>query len=298
MIKKIIKAVINIFIMVVVASIVVLILGQHLFNPKVVDYVEPQEVTLDSNAIEVINKTAESSATITFVPAYRRVYTTAELPLKDAKSDSSNTIHIIPQYEILNIQITENSSWAYVTYNGNSGYIGTKDLHSYEDKNYLADLGLEFYYQDLVKELIEIYELDVDEYFFYGMMYTESRFTHNTESSLGAQGILQIVPSTWESLYSNFCEDYPDLVTTVPDDVNNKRSNITLGVYYIKFIMDNHGLESLSENAHQVLTIYNRGSSGAKNYYESCGTYESAYSKKILRAAEYIRVNHVWKEGL
>lgn len=227
-----------------------------------------------------------------------QVYTTADLPLKSRPDGSSDTLVTIPKYEILDIWVNDKTDqWGHTTYNGINGYVNSDYLHSYVEEDYL-DIGLEFYYQDLVKELIEVFELDVDEYFFYGMMFTESRFRNESESSSGAKGVLQIIPSTWEFLRADFCSKYPDLAGTIKDDVTDKRSNITLGVYYVKSIQDDYGFDSLSKNAHEVLTMYNHGPSGANNHYKTYGTYATLYSQETLRAAEYIRANHTWKEGL
>lgn len=264
------------------------------FMPIVVseDQTQPNDTLVDEDSSKYVEKPR-------IQPVHIQVYTTVDLPLKSHPDESSDTLMTIPEYEIIDIWLdNKTDQWGYTVYDEVNGYVNSDYLHSYVEEDYLFDIGLEFYYQDLVKELIEVFELDVDEYFFYGMMYTESRFRNESESSSGAQGVLQIIPSTWEFLYEDFCKDYPNLADTVIDDVTDKRSNITLGMYYIKSMQDDYGFDSLSENAHEVLTMYNRGPSGANKYYKTYGTYATPYSQEILRAAEYIRVNHTWKEGL
>ena len=181
--------------------------------------------------------------------------------------------------------------------NGSAGWIKSEYLKEYNPDLYI-DIPLEYQYQDLVRELIVLFDLDIDEYFIYGMMYTENRFNNEEESEAGAQGILQIIPSTWNILYKDFCKEYPELSCTIENDATDKRSNITLGIYYIKQIRDSYNCQSVSENASRILTTYNRGPGGAEAYYNAHGTYSTSYSQEILRAAEYIRVNKTWKEGL
>ena len=167
-----------------------------------------------------------------------------------------------------------------------------------QQKRVVTNIALEFEHQELVRNLIKVFNLDVDEYFFYGMMYVESRFSPEAVSPTGAQGILQIMPETWDFLYNDFCENYPELSKNLVNNAFDKHSNITLGIYYIKLLQTNYGFESLSENSHAILTMYNFGPNGADEYYKSQGTYVTKYSQSILRASEYIRKHSKWKEGL
>lgn len=159
------------------------------------------------------------------------------------------------------------------------------------------EIGLDHEYQDLIREVIDLLGLDTDEYFFYGMMYTESRFRVLAESYAGAQGIMQIMPSTWDFYYDKFCTEYPEFSETIHNDILDIRSNITIGIYVVSQISKDCGV-TISQNPHRVLSSYNRGIGGANKYYKSNGTYTTTYSTEILRAAEYIRVNKTWKEGL
>ena len=135
-------------------------------------------------------------------------------------------------------------------------------------------------------------------YIFYGMMYTENRFKTEPESEAGAQGVLQVIPSTWRTMYKELQQEYPEIAATIVDDPTDKASNITIGLYYIKYLKDYYGYSSLKEHASQILTCYNRGPGGTASYYNKYGTYSTDYSKEILRAADYIRENGTWEEGL
>lgn len=227
-----------------------------------------------------------------------KMYTTTSVHLRSKPKKSSDSIMVVPPYQIVTAHITDKKdNWYSVSYGNNTGWIKSEYLKKYKKKSYI-DIPLEYQYQDLVKDLIDLYGLDIDEYFIYGMMYTENRFSNEEESVAGAQGILQIVPVTWNTLYKSFCKEYPEWANTIVNDATDKRSNITLGIYYIKQIRDSYNCQSVSENASRILTTYNRGPGGARRYYNAYGTYSSHYSQEILRAAEYIRVNKTWKEGL
>lgn len=143
-----------------------------------------------------------------------------------------------------------------------------------------------------------MYELDIDEYLVYGMMYTESRFESNLTSSAGAQGILQIMPNTWNFCYETVKDNYNDLSDILKDDPTDTNSNIIISLYYIKYLKESYGFSSTSSNISQILTAYNRGMGGAKEYYQVNGHYTSDYAQNILRAADYIKSHKTWKEGL
>ena len=106
------------------------------------------------------------------------------------------------------------------------------------------------------------------------------------------------MPSTWEFLYEKFQKECPEYSYLLVNDSTDKTSNIILGMYYISYIQHCYGFDSAAENAHTILTAYNRGMSGADKYCKEYGTYETSYSQEILRAAEYIREHKTWKEGL
>lgn len=260
----------------------------------------PLETTQNTDVIEPYTEveTVETTPLANELTIQKTVYTMKNTVIVQTP-DSVETIGVIPQFSVITLGLkSEDDKWAYVEYNQVSGYISRFDTHEYVPDKYMEGFNLEFYQQDLITDMLEVFELDVDEYFFYGMMYTESRFTSGSESSAGAQGILQIIPSTWNFLYTDFCEKYPEYAYLIMNDPTDKTSNIILGMYYIRVIQDEYGINSLSENAHKVLTMYNRGPGGAMDYYRNNGTYVSSYSQEVLRAAEYICINHSWKEGL
>lgn len=64
-------------------------------------------------------------------------------------------------------------------------------------------------------------------------------------------------------------------------DYNNRldpKLNIASGMYWISYLKGNHQLEN-----HKLFTSYNRGVAGAKQYASRCGTYETRYSREVIR---------------
>lgn len=224
------------------------------------------------------------------------MFTTCNVHLRENNSQDSNSLKIVPASQIVTAWETQDN-WYMVSYEGIQGYIFSDYLQEYDSDLYL-EIGLDYVHQDLVRKMIEVLDLDVDEYFFYGMMYTENRFQNEPESKAGAQGVLQIIPSTWAFIYPKFQKEYPEYSHLVVNDPTDRTSNIILGMYYISYIQHCYGFDSAAENSHTILTAYNRGMSGADAYCKEHGTYETDYSQEILRAAEYIREHKIWKEGL
>lgn len=226
------------------------------------------------------------------------MFTTCNVHLRESDSGNSMSLKIVPASQIVTAWVVNNEDdWYEVSYKGIQGYMCSEYLREYDTQLHL-DIGLDYVHQDLVREMIELLQIDVDEYFFYGMMYTENRFQNEPESKAGAQGILQIMPATWKMLYESFQKEYPDYSHLLINDPTDKTSNIILGMYCIYYLQQNYGFDSTADNAHAILTAYNRGLSGANKYYREHGTYETSYSQEILRAAEYIREHKTWKEGL
>lgn len=264
-----------------------------------VETIEPEK-TLPNTTLTPTTVTAEpTEEPVTYIET--TMYTVSSVNLRQDASKTSTSLLIIPESVKVSAQIPENSTiedWTHVSYNGKTGYVKTEYLAVYDESFHLDGLQLEYKYQDLVISLIEAFDFDVDQYFFYGMMYTENRFKTEPESEAGAQGILQVIPSTWRTMYKELQQEYPEIAATIMDDPTDKASNITIGLYYIKYLKDYYGYSSLKEHASQILTCYNRGPGGTASYYNKYGTYSTDYSKEILKAADYIRENGTWEEGL
>lgn len=54
--------------------------------------------------------------------------------------------------------------------------------------------------------------------------------------------------------------------------------NISAGMYWIGYLKSTHQLDE-----HALFSSYNRGVYGARNYASRCGTYETEYSREVVR---------------
>jgi hypothetical protein len=61
-------------------------------------------------------------------------------------------------------------------------------------------------------------------------------------------------------------------------DRNDPYVNIAGGIYWIAYLKDKHNLEDEA-----LFTSYNRGVHGAKQYASRSGTYETRYSREVIR---------------
>ena len=127
-------------------------------------------------------------------------------------------------------------------------------------------------------------------------MYNESRFNPNVGTN--AKGLMQITPVTWRFLYEDLQSKYPSIASIVKDDPYDTTSNISLGIYYFKYIQDYYGLDSINDNYSRIISTYACGEKVTNNRYEKTGSYNFSYVEKVMRVAEYIRTNKTWKEGM
>lgn len=269
---------------------------------RLVETVDTVETLYESEpTTEVIEEVDPTQ--VQFIESYQwsnMVYTTTRVHLRTQPTKESYSLRILPQGQVVVAYAQDKTDdWYYVSWDaedGGCGWIKSESLREY--RHDYVDIPIDYYQQDLVRDTIDYFGLDIDEYFIYGMMYVESRFDNSEESSAGAHGIMQIIPSTWKTMYSQLCTDYPDIAQTIVNDDSDINSNIVLGIYTIKVIQDGWGVESTKENSSRILTSYNRGTANARSYYNTYGTYSSSYSKNVLRAAEYIRTYNTWKEGI
>ena len=101
-------------------------------------------------------------------------------------------------------------------------------------------------YQAAVKNASQKY--GVPEAFIYAVIKTESGFDQNAISSVGAIGLMQLMPSTFLDLTQNFLgENLPESALYDPT------TNINYGVYYLSW------LYSKFENWETVAAAYNAG---------------------------------------
>jgi len=152
------------------------------------------------------------------------------------------------------------------------------------------DVPLAEEYQDIIYDNLELFNIDLDTAWVLGTIYRESSFTRTAVSSHGAQGYLQMLSSTYETMYKEVTTKYPEL--ELVNDVFDTKTNLTCGMYYLRYMADTYGNGQVDETTiHELLTRYNRGPSGGAKYHANHGTWESSYSLLVEVAADHIRNN-------
>ena len=217
--------------------------------------------------------------------------------LVNIRNQPSLDSEIVTKYSCGRVVIVKGTyeNWSCI---GDDLWVCSDYLTEYNPDNYI-DIGLDYQYQDLVRECISTFGLDIDEYFVYGLIYVESRFNPEETSNAEACGLMQLIPGTWRYTEKELYKNYPDLANKyVKGDAFDVPSNIVIGIYHLKMIQDKLGVKSMKENSSRILTCYNRGVSNATRYYSNNGTYITGYSQDVLRAADFIRTNRYWEEGI
>lgn len=131
-------------------------------------------------------------------------------------------------------------------------------------------------------------EIGLDPAYMYGLIRQESRFVMDARSSVGASGLMQIMPGTAKWTAKKIGFDYR------PEMITDREVNLRLGASYLKLVLDDFGgSQALAAAA------YNAGPSRPRRWREG-GTFEAAawaesipfnetrdYVKKVLSNAVY-----------
>jgi soluble lytic murein transglycosylase len=99
-------------------------------------------------------------------------------------------------------------------------------------------------------------QLALDNGWVYGLMRQESRFIMNAKSSVGAKGLMQLMPATakWVAKKINLSNFHPARVTEMD-------TNVTLGTNYMKMVLD-----SLDNHPVLASAAYNAGPGRARKW--------------------------------
>ena len=113
-----------------------------------------------------------------------------------------------------------------------------------------------------------------------GLIDLESNFNQYLVGTSQDRGYMQIIPGTEKWLAEAYGEELGlTYDTTRIFDVDY---NIPLGMRYLSLLKDQYGNET------QMLTSYNRGDYGMEKWFKAHGTYETTYSRVVLkRASKY-----------
>jgi len=120
--------------------------------------------------------------------------------------------------------------------------------------------------------------------FILGVMDLESTFNQYLVGTSLDRGYMQIIPGTEKWLATAYGEELG--LTYNPDRIFDANYNIPLSIKYFDILR-----KEFDNNETMILTAYNRGNYGLQKWYDEHGTYETAYSRVVLkRAKKYITV--------
>lgn len=105
------------------------------------------------------------------------------------------------------------------------------------------------FYQREFEEYVTKYskEFDVPEALIYAVIRTESSFDPNARSSVGAIGLMQLMPDTLDWLSRLLDEEQPT------GEINDPETNIKYGTYYLRHLYNRFG------NWETAIAAYNAG---------------------------------------
>ncbi len=101
-------------------------------------------------------------------------------------------------------------------------------------------------YSAYVKKYSEAFE--VPQHLVYSVINAESRFNKNATSKVGAQGLMQLMPTTANEIAIKLGDDFSSV------DLYNPETNIKYGCYYLKYL-----LKMFSGNVTNAVASYNAG---------------------------------------
>lgn len=148
----------------------------------------------------------------------------------------------------------------------------TREEHDF-DLRYIAP------YRDLASAYAQ--ENGLDEAWVYGLMRQESRFIDYARSSVGAQGLMQIMPAT-----AKWISKQLGLNKNAHAGVGKPETNIRFGTYYLKHVFD-----SLSQSPVLATAGYNAGPGRARRWQADSALEGAIYVESIpfLETREYVK---------
>lgn len=137
-------------------------------------------------------------------------------------------------------------------------------------------------------------ELDVDEDLVLSMMWTESHFKKKAVSQVGAKGLMQIMPRTYNYLEQKYKSEYLTLeylkfITMSLDE--EKFKNILYGILYIKELKE----EFLKENL--VIVSYNMGPTWTKRNIKIAGLKNKYLDRVLFRKSLLSQYYYIYKKN-
>ena len=132
-------------------------------------------------------------------------------------------------------------------------FVGVLVFFFVSDTSYKGTKGkvYKYFYQQQYGEEVHKYatEFGVEEPLVYAVIRTESGFRSDVESSAGAQGLMQLMPSTFDWLQ----ESLDGQVTYSTDSLKDPAINIRYGTYLLSVLLEKYG------NRETAIAAYNAG---------------------------------------
>ncbi len=119
---------------------------------------------------------------------------------------------------------------------------------------------LEYFYPIEYEEFVEKYskEYELDEFFVYAVIHTESKFDEGAVSEAGAIGLMQIMEET-----AIECNEKAKFGYNIPEDLMSPEANIRIGCYYL-----NKLLNTFNGDKELALIAYNGGLGNAYKWLD------------------------------
>ena len=111
----------------------------------------------------------------------------------------------------------------------------------------------------------------IDDAWVYGLMRQESRFITNARSTVGASGLMQLMPAT-----ARWVARKIGLKDFHPSQVNDTEVNVLLGTSYMRMV-----LESLDNHAVLASAAYNAGPGRARKWQADAPLEGAIYAETI-----------------
>ncbi len=122
----------------------------------------------------------------------------------------------------------------------------------------VAKIRYKLDYQDWIAAYSRKY--DLDPYFVCGVIFTESKFDPNAQSSAGARGLMQVMPATGAEIAEALNEPFD------PEMLFDPETSIRYGTYYLSQQMN-----AFDNNPKIVLAAYNAGPHRASQWIADYG---------------------------
>lgn len=126
--------------------------------------------------------------------------------------------------------------------------------YAYKDNNYVKGV-----YPREYSEYVETAskKFDVPEPLIYAVIRTESGFDPNAGSGVGALGLMQIMPDTFEWLQGIYPEEAPEMSK---EQLYDPETNIMYGTFFLSWLLDRYEEES------SAVAAYNAGFGAVDNW--------------------------------